>query len=96
MNHFVVLKSVGRGSITIHDPAEGLRRLTLADASRHFTGVALELDPTGGIELEAAPPRVCIRALLGHVTGMRRALAWVPPPVLRCSRERRALGRYSG
>ena len=34
MNHFVVLKSVGRNSITIHDPAEGLRRLPLGDVSR--------------------------------------------------------------
>ena len=74
MNHFVVLKSVGRGSVTIHDPAEGSRRLSMADVSRHFTGVALELTPTGGFEREAAPPRVRIRALLGHVTGMRRAL----------------------
>ncbi|MBB5220914.1 ATP-binding cassette subfamily B protein RaxB [Amaricoccus macauensis] len=74
LNHFVVLKSVGRGTVTIHDPAEGLRRLSLADVSRHFTGVALELTPTGGFEPEAAPPRVRIRALLGHVTGMRRAL----------------------
>ena len=74
LNHFVVLKSVGRGTITIHDPAEGLRRLSLADASRHLTGVALELTPTGGFEPEAAPPRVRIRALLGHITGMRRAL----------------------
>ena len=43
--------------------------------SRHFTGVALELTPTGGFEPAAAPPRRCgIRALLGHVTGLRRAL----------------------
>ncbi len=74
MNHFVVLKSVGRGGVTIHDPAEGVRRLSLADASRHFTGVALELTPTGGFEPEAAPPRVRIGALLGHVSGIRRAL----------------------
>jgi ATP-binding cassette, subfamily B, bacterial CvaB/MchF/RaxB len=74
LNHFVVLKSVARGWITIHDPAEGLRRLSVTDASRHFTGVALELTPTGGFEPESAPPRVRIRALLGHVVGMRRAL----------------------
>ena len=42
--------------------------------SRHFTGVALELTPTGGFEPAAAPPRVRIRALLGHVTGLRRSL----------------------
>jgi ATP-binding cassette subfamily B protein RaxB len=74
LNHFVVLKAVGSNSITIHDPAEGLRRLKMADVSRHFSGVALELTPTGGFEPVAAPPRVRIRALLGHVTGLRRAL----------------------
>ena len=45
LNHFVVLKSVGRGGIVIHDPAEGVRKLPLEQASRHFTGVALELTP---------------------------------------------------
>ena len=74
LNHFVVLKSVGRSGMTIHDPAEGLRRLTFADVSRHFTGVALELTPTGGFEAAEAPPRVRIRALMGRVTGLRRAL----------------------
>jgi ATP-binding cassette subfamily B protein RaxB len=74
LNHFVVLKSVGRSGVTIHDPAEGLRRLSLDDVSRHFTGVALELTPTGGFETAEAPPRVRIRALLGRVIGMRRAL----------------------
>lgn len=74
LNHFVVLKSVGRGGIVIHDPADGVRRLSMADASRHFSGVALELTPTGGFEPSEAPPRVRIRALLGQITGLRRAL----------------------
>ena len=29
----------------IHDPARGVRRLPLAEVSRHFTGIALELTP---------------------------------------------------
>lgn len=74
LNHFVVLKAVGRRTATIHDPAEGMRRLPLAEVSRHFTGVALELTPTGGFERVEAPPRVRVRALLGRITGMRRAL----------------------
>jgi ATP-binding cassette subfamily B protein RaxB len=74
LNHFVVLKSVGRGGIVIHDPAEGVRKLPLSQASRHFTGVALELTPTGGFEPAPAPPRVRVRPLLGRVTGLRRAL----------------------
>jgi len=74
LNHFVVLRSVGRGSVTIHDPAEGIRRISMAEVSRHFTGVALELTPTGGFEAVEPPPRVRIRALLGRVTGLRRSL----------------------
>ncbi len=46
MNHFVVLKKVDSKHIVIHDPAIGERKLTLAQASKHFTGVALELSPT--------------------------------------------------
>lgn len=74
LNHFVVLKSVGRTGIVIHDPAEGVRRLPFDQVSRHFTGVALEVTPTGGFEPATAAPRVRIRALLGHITGMRRSL----------------------
>lgn len=46
LNHFVVLKSVRAGRLVVHDPAVGVRILTLAEASRHFTGVVLELTPT--------------------------------------------------
>ena len=49
LNHFVVLASVRRGTVVIHDPARGERRLSLAEVSRHFTGVALELTPGGGL-----------------------------------------------
>lgn len=75
LNHFVVLKSVSRSGIVLHDPAQGVRRISRAQASRHITGVALELTPAGGFEAKAPPPRVRIRALLGHVAGLRRALA---------------------
>jgi ATP-binding cassette subfamily B protein RaxB len=46
MTHFVVLKSVTGKGIVIHDPAHGERSITLAEASKHFTGIALELSPT--------------------------------------------------
>jgi ABC-type bacteriocin/lantibiotic exporter with double-glycine peptidase domain len=35
-----------RRRITIHDPAAGRRTLTLEEASKHFTGVVLELTPS--------------------------------------------------
>ena len=45
MNHFVVLKSVSRSALWIHDPATGLRRYSRQETGRHFTGVALECLP---------------------------------------------------
>jgi ATP-binding cassette subfamily B protein RaxB len=46
MNHFVVLKQVSKNSIVIHNPASGVKRMPLSEASLHITGVALELMPT--------------------------------------------------
>jgi ATP-binding cassette subfamily B protein RaxB len=40
------LKSADSRSAVIHDPAFGTRRLSLAEVSKHFTGIALELSPT--------------------------------------------------
>ncbi|MEQ1560760.1 MAG: peptidase domain-containing ABC transporter [Methyloglobulus sp.] len=74
LNHFVVLKSVSRNGIIIHDPGVGIRRLTFAMVSRHFTGVALELKPTSGFETAEATPRVKLRSLLGRMVGIKRSL----------------------
>jgi ATP-binding cassette subfamily B protein RaxB len=46
MNHFVVLKSVGRRGVTVHDPARGVIKLSLQEVGQHFTGVAMEFSPT--------------------------------------------------
>lgn len=46
MDHFVVLERVGTKSVQIVDPAVGRRKLSLAEVSKRFTGVALELSPT--------------------------------------------------
>ena len=48
MNHFVVLKSVTRRGIVVHDPASGQRFFPITEASKHLTGVALELSPAQG------------------------------------------------
>src|ERR1700712_734456 len=42
LNHFGVLKTVPRKGIVVHDPAVGERVFSLAEASRHLTGVAVE------------------------------------------------------
>ncbi|HEY9239011.1 MAG TPA: peptidase domain-containing ABC transporter, partial [Burkholderiaceae bacterium] len=74
LNHFVVLKEVTRGVAVIHDPARGVRRLPLAEVSRHFTGVVLELMPQADFRPHAERQTVTVRQLLGRVTGLRRSL----------------------
>jgi ATP-binding cassette subfamily B protein RaxB len=74
LNHFVVLKKVGRRRITILDPAVGERRLPLAEFSRHFTGVALELTPNADFRPANKPRRVALTELTGKVLGLKRSL----------------------
>ena len=54
LDHFVVLRSVGRRRVRIVDPAVGERSLRWSELSKSFTGVALELAPT--ITLTSAKP----------------------------------------
>jgi ATP-binding cassette subfamily B protein RaxB len=74
LTHFVVLKKVGRGTITILDPAVGERKLPLAEVSRHFTGVALELTPNADFKPADQRQRVAMSALTGKVLGLKRSL----------------------
>jgi ATP-binding cassette subfamily B protein RaxB len=74
LNHFVVLKKVGRGHITILDPAVGERKLPTAEVSEHFTGVALELTPNADFKPADETKRVALSALTGKVLGLKRSL----------------------
>ena len=74
LNHFVVLKEVSRGVAVIHDPARGVRRLSLAEVSKHFTGVVLELTPQAEFRPHTERQTVTLRQLLGRVSGLRRSL----------------------
>ena len=74
LNHFVVLSQVGQRGITIFDPAVGERRLPLAEVSRHFTGVALELAPNANFRPANQRQRVALTALTGKVLGLKRSL----------------------
>ncbi|HCA89229.1 MAG TPA: hypothetical protein DEO98_02550 [Legionellales bacterium] len=42
-NHFVVLKSVHKHHIIIHDPAQGVCKVPIAQATQAFTGIAMEI-----------------------------------------------------
>ncbi|HFB54506.1 MAG TPA: peptidase domain-containing ABC transporter [Hellea balneolensis] len=69
LNHFVVLKNVGRKMVTIHDPAKGKRKLRFEDVSKHFTGIALELTPTPDFEKKDEKDKVKLWDLWSKMTG---------------------------
>ncbi|CAI2535912.1 peptidase domain-containing ABC transporter [Serratia ficaria] len=75
MNHFVVLKRVRGTRIELHDPARGLVKMSLREANRHFTGVALELTPTHQFDIRDRRRKVRLTALIGQTQGLKAALA---------------------
>jgi len=77
LNHFVVLVGFQRGMVVIHDPARGTRRMKREEFSRHFTGVALELQPAPGFRPAVQRQRITLGQLVGPVSGWRRSLAQV-------------------
>lgn len=77
MSHFVVLKAVSSKGITIHDPASGPKTYPLAVASKHLTGVALELSPAAGFTPKDEKARLPFRAFWGQIPGMASPLAQV-------------------
>jgi len=70
LNHFVVLKSVGSSRITIYDPDVGIRKLSVEEVSKHFTGVAVEVQPSAEFKKSEPAPRIKLRNMLGQFTGI--------------------------
>tara|TARA_R110002110_G_scaffold383245_2_gene594634 strand:+ start:85568 stop:87676 length:2109 start_codon:yes stop_codon:yes gene_type:complete len=77
MNHFVVLKRVSKKSITIHDPAQGTRTVSMKEVSKHFTGIALELTPTKKFEPKKEVRKVPIWNFWHRIVGLKKALIQV-------------------
>jgi ATP-binding cassette subfamily B protein RaxB len=77
LNHFVVLKQASGHGASIHDPAQGARKLDDKEISKHFTGVALELTPGADFKRIEARETISLRALTGKVTGLPGALAQI-------------------
>ncbi|PHM27771.1 peptidase domain-containing ABC transporter [Xenorhabdus budapestensis] len=74
MNHFVVLVSVKKNKITIHDPAFGQRVMSTQEFSKHFTGIALELWPGSNFTPVKKQNRLRIISLLNNIQGIKSAL----------------------
>jgi len=74
MAHFVVLKSVKRSGVILHDPAYGERSMSHAEASKHITGVALELTPSEGFLRKDERASLPLSVFWSHLSGSGHAL----------------------
>lgn len=74
LNHFVVLTRVKGNTLTVKDPATGVRKITLKEASDRFTGVALELLPGLDFKEEKSKPSISFLQLTGSILGLKRSL----------------------
>lgn len=74
LNHFVVLERVKGGKALIHDPAGQTRWLELREVSKHFTGIALEVEPAADFEPVRRLERMRLRNLWRRMSGLKRAL----------------------
>jgi ATP-binding cassette subfamily B protein RaxB len=75
LNHFVVLIEVGSGTALIADPASGVQRISAAEVSERFTGVALELWPNEQFfNSKPAAPQPLLRRFLFGFPGLKRSL----------------------
>lgn len=77
MDHFVVLKKAGRKHIVIHDPRIGLVKLTQEEASRLFTGYALEFEPNERFEARDERKIPTLRSIMGRTQGLVSALGHI-------------------
>ncbi|MGU3413087.1 peptidase domain-containing ABC transporter [Enterobacteriaceae bacterium C34A] len=77
MNHFVVLKEVGKKKIVIHDPSRGRREVMLDEVSKSFTGIALELLPNANFVKKEEKETLSMLKLIGNVSGIRSAFVQV-------------------
>jgi ATP-binding cassette, subfamily B, bacterial CvaB/MchF/RaxB len=77
MNHFVVLTEVSGNRITVHDPAVGRRVMPFDEASRHYTGVAMELQPAAGFKARDERNSINAWQLLSVASGLKGPLVQV-------------------
>lgn len=76
-NHYVVLVRMRGTRAVIHDPARGVRELDIAEVSRHFTGVCLEVAPASEFRPRVRHRRLSVLDLLGRMRSVRATIAQI-------------------
>ncbi len=73
-NHFVVLVSIRRNCVVLHDPARGRRTVSFAELSKNFSGVALEACPGSTFIADSTHNKISLRTLIASVHGLKTVL----------------------
>lgn len=72
LNHFVVLKQVKKGHAIIHDPASGVKKCTMEEVSRYFTGIVLEIEKAGDFKAIRNNQSLTLTHLASSVRGVKK------------------------
>ncbi|WP_372053952.1 peptidase domain-containing ABC transporter [Tistrella mobilis] len=76
-NHFVVLKAVSRRHLDIVDPARGRVRVSMDEASKAFTGIALELQTNQDFERKVEQRTLTLSSMFRSIGGLPRTLVQI-------------------
>ena len=76
-NHFVVLTQADDRRVVVHDPARGKHVMGLEEASRHFTGIAMEVAPTQDFEPRRERQKISFGQLIGRLPGLGKAIVQI-------------------
>jgi len=76
-NHFVVLTQADDRRVVLHDPARGKHVMGLEEASRHFTGIAMELAPTQDFEPRRERQKISFGQLIGRLPGLGKTIVQI-------------------
>ncbi|KTD33575.1 ABC transporter [Legionella nautarum] len=74
MNHFVVLKSVHKKYVLIHDPAMGERKIFFKELSNSFTGIVLEVEKGEQFFVIKAQNKLALLDLFKNIKGLKNSL----------------------
>jgi ATP-binding cassette subfamily B protein RaxB len=76
-SHFVVLTKVSRQYIYISDPAVGERKVSWSQASKSFTGIALELQTNHNFTQNEKPNTLSLWDFVKPIRGIKRQLGFL-------------------
>ena len=77
MNHFVVLKSVKKNKVVIHDPALGIRHCNFEEVSKSFTGIVLEIEKSMNFKVIREDKTLTLYQLLKSFHGIKKCLLFL-------------------